>query len=273
MSGPSIERPTEIAADSFCIGPWGRTQTNVYLVRGESAWTLIDAGWASDAPRIEAAVRSVLGPSATPSAIVLTHAHPDHDGSARALAAAWNCVVFLHAAELGLATGDFATMERYAGPVDRWLILPAMRMIGTRRRSAMLARSSLVGVVRPLPPAGAVPGLDSWQWIATPGHTPGHVSLVRAADRVVISGDALVNLAVGSLSGLVLGRQELSGPPWYTTWDQDVAARSILAIAALEPALLAGGHGAPVRGRGTSAAVRAFATRIAGRPDAGANPA
>jgi len=35
----------EIAPDVFCLGPWGRTQTDVYFVRSGSSWVLIDAGW------------------------------------------------------------------------------------------------------------------------------------------------------------------------------------------------------------------------------------
>ena len=151
---------TEIAPGVYLLGPWGRTQTNAYLVRDGSSWILVDAGWGSDGPRIQAAARSLLGPDLAPSAILLSHAHPDHDGSARELAEAWHCPVYAHPAEIPLATGDFAAMARYAGPLDRWLILPLMRAIGRRRREAALAGSSLTGIVRPLGPGGAIPGVE-----------------------------------------------------------------------------------------------------------------
>jgi glyoxylase-like metal-dependent hydrolase (beta-lactamase superfamily II) len=252
---------TEIAPGVYLLGPWGRTQTNAYLVRDGSSWSLVDAGWENDGPRIQAAARSLLGPGLAPSAILLTHAHPDHDGSARGLADAWRCPVFVHPAELPLATGDFAAMARYAGPLDRWLILPVMRAIGRRRREAILARSSLAGIVGPLGPAGAVPGMDEWRWVHTPGHTPGHVAYVRARDRVVLGGDALLTLEVNTWSGILRGRQGLSGPPWYTTWDRPAAIASIGEIADLEPSVLATGHGLPLAGPGTGAAVNAFAVR------------
>jgi hypothetical protein len=60
------EEPVEIAPDVFLLGPWGRTQTNVYLVRAGAAWALVDAGWEGDAARIEAAARTLLGPGAAP---------------------------------------------------------------------------------------------------------------------------------------------------------------------------------------------------------------
>jgi glyoxylase-like metal-dependent hydrolase (beta-lactamase superfamily II) len=252
---------TEIAPDVYLLGPWGRTQTNAYLVRDGSSWILVDAGWENDGPRIQAAARSLLGPGLFPTAILLTHAHPDHDGSARELAQAWGCPVFAHPAELPIATGDFTAMERHAGPLDRLLILPLMRAVGRRRREAMLARSSLAGIVQPLGPEGAIRGVEGWRWIHTPGHTPGHVAYVRARDRVVLSGDAVLTLEVNSWAGLLRQRQGLSGPPWYTTWDRRAAVASIIEIANLEPRVLAGGHGLPLAGPGTAAAVSAFAER------------
>jgi len=39
----------EIAPDVYCLGPRGRTQTDVYFVRSGSSWALIDTGWAKDA--------------------------------------------------------------------------------------------------------------------------------------------------------------------------------------------------------------------------------
>ena len=252
---------TEIAPDVYLLGPWGRTQTNAYLVRDGSSWILVDAGWENDGPRIQAAVSSLLGPGLVPSAILLTHAHPDHEGSARALTEAWGCPVYVHPAELAIATGDFEAMRRYAGPLDRWLILPLMRALGRRRRETILAGGSLAGIVERLPPGGAVPGLESWQWISTPGHTPGHVAYVRARDRVVLSGDAILTLKVNAWSGLLRQEQGLSGPPWYTTWDREAATASIADIADLEPSVLAGGHGLPLAGPGTAAAVHAFAAR------------
>jgi len=275
VAGPRIRRarrgrdargagPLEIAPDVFCLGPWGRTQTNVYFVRAGSAWALVDAGWEGDVPRIEAAARSLLGPAAVPAAILLTHDHPDHAGAARVLAETWRCPILLHPAETAIATGDFAAMERFAGPLDRWVILPAMQALGERRRAEVLARGSIAGLIRELEPNGVVPGVEGWGWIPTPGHTPGHVSFVRPADRVVLTGDALVTLRVNAPAGFLLGRQGLSAPPWYTTWDRRAAAASIAVLAALEPTVVGGGHGRPLTGPGTAAAVRAFAAQMAG---------
>ncbi|WKX01708.1 MBL fold metallo-hydrolase (plasmid) [Rhodococcus aetherivorans] len=255
----------EIAPGVVCLGPWGRTQTNVFLVRGATGWVLIDAGWAGDADRIEATTRRVLGVGERPEAIVLTHAHPDHSGAARELADRWSCPVFVHPDELPIAQGDFETMRAVAGPLDRWVILPAMRMMGRRRRAAVLAGNTLGAVARPLRPGEPVPGLAGWEVVATPGHTPGHISLLRTTDRVVIAGDALLTLRLNSVRGLLHQQPGLSGPPWYTTWSRGAAAASIRRLADLDPTVLAPGHGHPLTGPDTAHLVRDFAATLGTR--------
>jgi glyoxylase-like metal-dependent hydrolase (beta-lactamase superfamily II) len=249
----------EIAPDVFCLGPWGRTQTNVYLVRSGSSWVLIDAGWPEDASRIERAAESLFGVSSRPAAILLTHDHPDHEGSALRLARTWGCAVYMHLKELPIATRDFAAMVASAMPLDRWVVLPLMRAMGRRRRAALFARSSLAEVARTFLPDEEVPGLPGWACIPTPGHTPGHVSFFRPRDRVLITGDALVTMKMNSLTGLLMQRPGLSGPPWYTTWNRRAARDSVERLARLEPAVLAGGHGKPMTGADTAAVLAAFA--------------
>lgn len=252
----------EVARDVYCLGPRGRTQTDVYFIRSGSSWALVDTGWAKDGPSIKRAAESVFGAGARPTSILLTHSHPDHAGSALQLARVWDCTVYVHPDELPIARGDFAAMTAGSGPLDVWVILPLMRAMGQRRREAMLSRSSLRDVVRAFESGSDVPGLPGWSWIPTPGHTPGHVSFFRAEDRIVITGDALVTLRVNAISGLLLQQPGLSGPPWYTTWSWAAAKESVVRICALEPAVVAGGHGIPMTGTGTADAVRRFTHRF-----------
>lgn len=254
----------EISSDVFCLGPRGRTQTNVYFVRSGSSWTLFDAGWSKDGPAIRQAAKDVFGADSPPSGIVLTHVHPDHSGSARELARAWGCPVYVHPDELGQANGDLAAIRAGGGPLDTWLILPLLRALGRRRREAILARSSLKGVAQAFDPTAGAPGLPGWQCIPTPGHTPGHTSFFRPSDRVLITGDAVVTLKVNSAWGL-LGRQGLSGPPWYTSWNWRAAKESVAILAQCEPLVLAGGHGLPLVGDEAAAKLRDLAAPISSR--------
>jgi glyoxylase-like metal-dependent hydrolase (beta-lactamase superfamily II) len=265
MAGGSSRelRVNEIACGVFSIGPWGRTQTNVYAVRSADSWVLVDAGWAGDGQRIQSAVKSVFGPRSAPSAILLTHVHPDHEGDSRALATDWRCPVYVSPQELPIADRDFSAMRDTAMPLDRWLVLPMMRAMGARRRQAIFDSATLAGVVRVFDPSTNVPGLPGWACLPTPGHTVGHVSFFRAADRVLISGDALVTAKIDTVASLLLGRNGLSGPPWYTTWNSIAAHASIQALAALKPQVLAGGHGIPMSGPGTTEAINDFTQRIA----------
>ena len=55
-----------------------------------------------------------------------------------------------------------------------------------------------------------------------------------------------------------MGRQQVAGPPWYTTWDWPAAKRSVGALAKLEPQVLLPGHGRPLT-TGAAAVLHALA--------------
>lgn len=253
----------EIADGVWAIGPWGYTYTVVYLVESRSGWALVDAGWRGDGDRIEAALATVTG-AERPHGIYLTHDHPDHEGDARALAERWGCPVWVSRPELPIARRDFDAMLATAMPLDRWVILPAMRLVGAGRRRRIFAAATLEPVVRGLDLEGEVPGMQGWRAVPSPGHTLGHVSFFRARGRVLLSGDALVTARIDTVTHLLMRRQGLSGPPWYTTWDAGAARSSMVRLAALAPEVVGGGHGAPMTGPGTAEAVTAFVARRRG---------
>lgn len=238
---------------------------NVYFVGSADAWVLIDAGMPNQGELIQDVAEALYGTSARPSAILLTHVHPDHAGSALALACAWQVPVYLHPAEMDLATAaDLATVTRYATPVDRALVLPLMRLLPRRRADAMVRSDSLEGWARPLPPGGDVPGLPGWTCVATPGHSPGHVAFHREADGVLITGDALLTVNLGSLPGFVAallrrGPARLCAPPRYLDLDHAAAVASAAALVQLRPRVLAPGHGRPLAGAELDAQLRTHA--------------
>jgi hypothetical protein len=75
---------------------------------------------------------------------------------------------------------------------------------------------------------------------------------------VLITGDAVVTVDLNSALGILASRQGVVGPPHYSTWDGAAAQRSIAALAALEPRVLATGHGR-VRLDETAQALQALA--------------
>ncbi len=141
--------PLEIAPGVHCLEVGkGIMAANVYFVQSGSAWVLIDAGTTGCAPAIQAAADRLFGPDARPVAILLTHDHPDHAGSALPLARAWAIDVLVHPDEMPIVLGGMAAFQRFANPLDRWLILPLMRMMGTKRAQETAARASFKEVAR-----------------------------------------------------------------------------------------------------------------------------
>jgi glyoxylase-like metal-dependent hydrolase (beta-lactamase superfamily II) len=265
-------QPSEIAPGVYCleIGK-GIMRSNVYFVRSGASWVLIDTASVHCERVIQDAAQALFGVNTPPSAILLTHDHPDHAGSTRALAERWACVAYLHPTELPLATMDsstyLSTVEQFANPLDRWLILPLLRLLPQRRREAMLAESSFKDVARALDPGAGVPGLPDWECVPTPGHTPGHVSFFRPSDRVLIAGDAVLTVQLNSMWGFLLwelgrSRRRFAGPPRYSTWSWRTAKESVAALARLEPRVVACGHGPVLCGSTVSPALRRFAEHV-----------
>src|SRR3954451_21239862 len=103
--------------------------------------------------------------------------------------------------------------------------------------------------VHRLPEDGPVPGMVGWRWVATPGHSPGHVSLFRDADRTLIAGDAFVTVRQESAFDAVLWlHPAVHAPPAYFTSDWAGARTSVEALAALRPQTAVTGHGPALSG-------------------------
>lgn len=264
-------QPMEVAPGVYALATGPRFfSTNVYFVRSGTAWALIDAGWATSGRLIKEAAAALCGADTRPAALLLTHVHPDHAGAALELAQAWDCPVFIHAAERPLTAGTLTALEGYpVGPLDRWLILPLLRALPTRQREAIMAAGALKERAQPFDPRAGVPGLPDWVCVPTPGHSPGHVSFFRPHDRVLIAGDALVTVQVNAVWGLLRQPAGLSGPPWYTTANWRAAQESVRVLARLAPRVVAPGHGPSLSGPDTARAVQAFADRFARRQSRG----
>lgn len=243
--------PSEIAKGVWRLSVYG---ANVYFLRSEAGWVLVDAAWpwGNCSGIIRGAAESLFGPGVAPTSILLTHLHPDHDGAALELARMWRCAVHVHADELPLARavamGDLAGIERNGNELDRRLIVPLLRVMPKRGRATHTPM--LVDVAHVLEPS-EVPGLPEWTWVATRGHTPGHVAFFRAADRVLLAGDAVLTVDAGCVAGYIrwaLGTRPRRAwaAPAFTNWSHARADASLAVLAALEPHVLASGHGAPL---------------------------
>ena len=251
--------PAEIAPGVFHSAISG---VNVYFVRSGSSWVLIDTSWSNRGPLIKQTAERLFGVGTRPAAILLTHAHGDHSGSALELARSWDLPVYVHPDELPLAAGKY--LPEYGDPIGRWLIEPLMRLMA-RRRGRMEAKASITEAAQAFNPEAGVPGLPDWECIPTPGHTPGHVAFFRPSDRVLITGDAVLTLNFNSLWDLLRIKQRVSGSPWISTWSWPTARASVAALARLEPQVLAPGHGTPMADAAMASELRALAESLNAR--------
>lgn len=223
---------------------------NVYLVgQPGGEWVLVDTGIPGSADKIRKAVQTRFGEDAKPTAIILTHGHFDHAGSARELADGWNVPIYAHRLELPYLTGksDYPPQDPTVGGA----IALMSRVFSTRGMD-------LGDKAQALPPDGVVPNLPDWEWLATSGHAPGHISLFRRSDKTLVAGDALATENMDSYVGIATQAQEIANPPAPFNYDWDACRTSVQQLAGLSPFTVGAGHGKPMSGPSVAEDMRQF---------------
>jgi len=206
----------------------------------KGGWVLVDAGLPGAADEIRSAAADRFGEDSKPSAIILTHGHFDHVGGLVELVDEWNVPVYAHELEMPYLTGE----KRYPEPD------PGVEGGVLAKISGIYPNEpiNLGDAVKPLPGDHTIPGLDDWEWIHTPGHTPGHVSFYRENDSLLLSGDAFITVRQDSFYNVLMQKDEVNGPPRYLTTDWEAAKKSVEKLEALNPDIVVPGHGTAMRG-------------------------
>lgn len=241
-----INYQNNTSAKFFTVAPgiWGIKDVfvNMYMVLNpfDGNWVLVDAGLKWSAPKIKKMARQLFGDRGKPSSIVLTHGHFDHVGSLEKLVEEWNVPVFAHYLEIPYLTGK----SSYPPP-DPTVGGGLMAYIAWVYPNSPI---NITNHVHVLPENGRVPGLPEWKYLHTPGHAPGHISLYRESDNVLIAGDAFVTTKAESAFSTMMQTKKLSGPPKYFTFDWILAKESVKKLTDLEPEIAATGHGRPMQG-------------------------
>ena len=211
---------------------------NVFYVGNRNDWVLVDSGPRGYADKIRHAADALFGFDTRPRAILLTHGHADHAGSALKLAGTWNVPVYAHALEEPFLTGKSQYPPK--DPTVGGAIGFVCRFLPTEPVDVS-ARLQLL-------PDGEVPFLSGWRWYHTPGHAPGHVSLWHEASGTVLAGDAVATADLDSWIDITVQRRKISRPPAPFTFDWEQARQSVALLAALKARVIGAGHGAPMEG-------------------------
>lgn len=225
---------------------------NWTLVADGDGVMLIDAGFPGHRNDVVDSLRQLGFGVGDLRAILLTHAHVDHFGTAIWFAKTLGTPVFCHAAEVGHAKRDYLEQVSPLDVAKRvWRPTFLSWTVAITRRGGLVRDG--IPSTQPLSDdiAAGLPGAPVA--VPTPGHTGGHCSYV--VDGVLVSGDALVT------SHPVSPR---SGPqllPELFNHDADGCVRSLTALGKIDSDVLLPGHGPLWRGPIREAAEQAAASR------------
>ncbi|MNS76087.1 putative metallo-hydrolase YflN [compost metagenome] len=190
---------------------------NCYIADG----FLIDAGIRSSFSKILKAVQTL-----PIEAHVLTHAHPDHQGSSHAICTALGIPLWCSAPEQEQAASGKVTGE-YPSPrhlIPRW---QQQYWAGPGHPVARTLKEN--------------DRIGTFTVIETPGHSSGHLSFFREEDGTLILGDVATNIH------LLTGIRGLHLPPGLFTKDKELNICSLKKLAQLHPRTICFGHGPVLR--------------------------
>ena len=213
---------------------------NAFLIdNGDAGLTLIDSGYPKDAEALADGIRSIGRDPSDLTSILITHAHPDHLGSAKQLSGG-TTPISLHPADADIARAGVYRLTMKPGPgilngvlfklfmKDKPAEFPAFEP------DVDLQDGDIIDI------AGGI------EVVHTPGHTAGHVALLWKRDRGL--------LFVGDAAGNLMGLNYMIG---YD--DVAVGKASLAKLADLDFEAAVFGHGKPI----LSGASQKFAKKFA----------
>jgi glyoxylase-like metal-dependent hydrolase (beta-lactamase superfamily II) len=175
--------------------PWaGIPHVNAWALERPDGIVLVDCGL--DAPgsldELERALGALDAGLSDVRLLVCTHAHPDHYGQAARVVERADCELWMHPrhAHTTAALRDPAGTARLRRAAAQRAGVPDDRLPTTSEQT--LESSGVAGVVEPNHELHDGVEAVGWRVIETPGHAPSHVCLFEPAERLLLTGDHLL---------------------------------------------------------------------------------
>lgn len=229
------------------------SHTNFVVIADGSSVTLVDTGYPRDRGLIESSLGSIGRTLSDVEAVLLTHGHVDHIGSAEWLRREHGVPVRAHPDEHAHVRGERKEVISEVEIAKR-IWRPAVLQFAANAVASGALRFEHVSEVQDVSTDSPVDVPGKPIPIHTPGHTRGHLAF-RLPDRgVVLSGDALITVDVWNRAdrGPQLIRPQFNH-------DHREAANSLQTLATLDADVVVPGHGRPYRGTPAQAVEEALA--------------
>ncbi len=180
--------------------------TNVYLVRCDDGYLLVDTGWDSGEAlhSLERELKNAGASLQEIRRIVVTHAHFDHYGLVGRIKEIADPRVYLHHRDEEVFRTRYAVTEEFMRQSEEWFRangVPGYEVPITR---VPFGGMRLAGVTRPdvqLYGGETIEtGFFNLKVIWTPGHSPGHICLHEPEHKILFSGDHVLPVITPNIS-------------------------------------------------------------------------
>lgn len=192
-----------------------------YLIVEPTQLTLIDCGLPGSFRKISRVILTANKQLSDLIAILLTHSDGDHTGSLNQLKKVSNAAVYASQIEAEAIRKGVASRELTPKGIEILLYNVVGKMFSNQPAP----------VDHILTDGDILPVCGGLQVLATPGHTPGHLSYYLPGEHILFSGDSILT---GSPNRPSHGAN---------TWNEAIAQESFNLQMALNPRWICGGHG------------------------------
>ena len=200
------------------------------LLEDSDGVTLVDTGLPGQYEQLRMAIAQAVGSVDRVRRIILTHQDIDHIGNAAHVQEACGATVLAHAEDIPYIQGEKPLLK--ANPERMRAMLASAPEDVRRQMEAVFSAPPSVCVDTVLEDGRVLPISGGLTVVATPGHTPGHISLYLSRAHLLIAGDALV-----------AQEGEIRGPNPANTPDMQSAGASVRKLAGLAVDAVLAYHG------------------------------